>query len=239
MRRALAIALTFGTNAAAQQIHQSAPITNIAYEITADSGAVGRHQLGVSMTFDASGTAPVVLALPAWSPGHYVLLWFARRVSNFAPQQNGAPLEWRKLDFQTWEIKPRGAGQVRVSFQYLANAVDRAVAWTAPNFAFFNGTNVFLYPTGRGYDWPARVTVRTEPSWRIATGMDPAGANTFSALNYHDLTDMPFYVGRFAIDSPQIEGKWVRPGFYPASSLTPARRDRTFGWLQKFVPKHI
>lgn len=239
MLRALAIALIFGTNAAAQQIHQSAPITNIAYEITADSVSVGRHQLGVSMTFDVGGTAPVVLALPAWSPGHYVLLWFARRVSNFAPQQNGAPLEWRKLDFQTWEIKPRGTGQVRVSFQYLANAVDRAVAWTAPNFAFFNGTNVFLYPAGRGFNWPARVTVHTEPSWGIATGMDPAGANTFSASNYHDLTDMPFYVGRFAIDSTQVAGKWIRLAFYPASSLTPARRDRTFSWLQKFVPKHI
>src|SRR3954470_20340491 len=240
MRRALAIALTFGTNAAAQQIHQSAPITNIAYEITADSGAVGRHQLGVSMTFDVSGTAPVVLALPAWSPGHYVLLWFARRVSNFAPQQNGAPLEWRKLDFQTWEIKPRGTGQVRVSFQYLADAVDRAVAWTSPDFAFFNGTNLFLYPVGRGFDWPARVTVRTEPSWKIATGMAPVGGtNTFSASNYHDLTDMPFYVGRFGFDSAMVANRWIRLAWYRAASLTTARRDRTFDWLRKFVPQDV
>ena len=239
MLRAFVIATILAGSAGAQQLRQSAPITNIAYEITADSAAVGRRQLGVAMTFNVSGTAPIVLALPAWSPGHYVLLWFSRRVSNFAPQQNGAALEWRKLDFQTWEIKPRGAGQVRVTFQYLANAVDRAVAWTAPNFAFFNGTNVFLYPVGRGFSWPARVTVRTEPSWQIATGMDPAGANSFSATNYHDLTDNPFYVGRFAIDSTQIAGKWVRLAFYPASTLTPARRDRTFGWLQKFVPRHI
>ena len=239
MLRALVLATTLAGSAGAQQVRQSAPITNIAYEITADSAAVGRRQLGVAMTFNVSGTAPVVLALPAWSPGHYVLLWFSRRVSNFAPQQNGAALEWRKLDFQTWEIKPRGAGQVRVTFQYLANAVDRAIAWTAPNFAFFNGTNVFLYPVGRGFNWPARVTVRTEPSWRIATGMDPAGANSFSASNFHDLTDNPFYVGRFAIDSTQIAGKWVRLAFYPAATLTPARRDRTFGWLQKFVPQHI
>ncbi len=239
MLRAFTVAVILTGSAGAQQLHQSAPITNIAYEITADSAAVGRRQLGVAMTFNVSGTAPVVLALPAWSPGHYVLLWFARRVSNFAPQQDGAPLDWRKLDFQTWEIRPRGPGQVRVTFQYLANAVDRAVAWTAPNFAFFNGTNVFLYPVGRGFNWPARVTVRTEPSWRIATGMDPAGSNTFSASNYHDLTDNPFYVGRFAIDSTQIAGKWVRLAFYPASTLTAARRDRTFGWLQKFVPRHI
>jgi predicted metalloprotease with PDZ domain len=224
----------------AQPPRISAPISNISYEITADSSAVGRRQLGVAMSFTVAGTAPVILALPAWSPGHYVLLWFARRVSQFSAQSNGVPLDWRKLDFQTWEIKPRSSGTVRVTFNYLADAVDRAVAWTAPNFAFFNGTNLFLYPAGRGFNWPARVSVHTEASWSVATGMDPApGINNFTAANYHDLTDTPFYVGRFAIDSTQIAGKWIRLAWYPAASLTTARRDRTFGWLQKFVPAQI
>src|SRR5438132_2743531 len=224
----------------AQAVRVSAPITDVRYEITADSAAVARRQLGVSMSFHVSGNAPVVLALPAWSPGHYVLIWFARRVSQFSAESNGAQLPWKKVDYQTWEITPRGAGTVRVSFRYLADAVDRAVAWTSPNFAFFNGTNVFLYPVGRGFNWPAQVSVRTEPSWRIATGMDPApGTNNFTAPNYHDLTDMPFYVGRFAFDSTQIAGKWIRLAFYPAGSLTTARRDRTFGWLRKIFPAHI
>jgi predicted metalloprotease with PDZ domain len=243
MFRALGIGVIVMVGAqtlSAQPARVSAPITEISYEITADSAAVGRRQLGVTMSFRVNGTSPVILALPAWSPGHYVLLWFARRVSGFSAEAGNAPLDWKKLDFQTWEIHPRSAGVVRVSFSYLANAVDRAVAWTSPNFAFFNGTNLFLYPVGRGFNWPARVSVRTEPSWRIATGMDPApGTNAFTAGNYHDLTDMPFYVGRFAIDSTQIAGKWIRLAWYPAASLTPARRDRTFGWLQKFVPAEI
>jgi predicted metalloprotease with PDZ domain len=223
----------------AQAPRVSAPISNASYEVTADSSAVGRRQLGVAMSFTVAGAAPIILALPAWSPGHYTLLWFARRVSQFSAESNGVLLDWRKLDFQTWEIKPRSAGTVRVTFNYLADAVDRAVAWTSPNFAFFNGTNLFLYPVGRGFDWPARVAVRTEASWRVATGMNPGpGVNNFTAANYHDLTDMPFYVGRFAIDSTQIVGRWIRLAFYPAASLTTARRDRTFAWLQKFVPVH-
>ena len=241
MIRVSAIALiAFAAALPAQTLPTSAPITDVRYQITADSAAVGQRQLGVTMTFNVSGTAPVVLALPAWSPGHYVLLWFSRRVSEFNAESNGTSLDWKKLDFQTWEIQPRSAGTIRVSFRYLANAVDRAVAWTSPNFAFFNGTNVFLYPVGRGFNWPARVTVRTEPSWRIATGMDPvAEPNTFTAGNYHDLTDMPFYVGRFAIDSTMIAGKWIRLAFYPEATLTTARRDRTFAALRKFVPEHI
>ena len=85
----------------AQTPRISAPINNVSYEITADSSAVGRRQLGVAMTFTVAGSAPVVLALPAWSPGHYTLLWFARRMSQFSAQSNGVRLDWRKLDFQT------------------------------------------------------------------------------------------------------------------------------------------
>src|SRR4051812_12013041 len=243
MFRGLAIGVIVSAGAhtlSAQPARVSAPISDISYEITADSAAVGRRQLGVSMSFHVAGTAPVILSLPAWSPGHYVLLWFARRVSGFSARAGDAPLDWRKLDFQTWEIHPRSAGQVRVSFSYLADAVDRAVAWTSPDFAFFNGTNLFLYPVGRGFDWPARVMIRTEPSWRIATGMTPAGGtNTFSASNYHDLTDMPFYVGRFGFDSALVANRWIRLAWYPTSSLTPARRDRTFDWLHKFVPQDV
>ena len=236
----LLLILTLANHARAQSTRISAPISDIRYEITADSAAVGRRQLGVSMSFHVGSAAPVILSLPAWSPGHYTLLWFARRVSDFSATSNGTALAWRKLDFQTWEIQPRSAGNVRVSFQYLADAVDRAVAWTAPNFAFFNGTNLFLYPAGRGFNWPAHVSVRTEPSWKVATGMDPAaGANNFTARNYHDLTDMPFYVGRFALDSTRIADRWIRLAWYPAASLTPARRDRTFGWLRKFIPSDV
>ena len=70
-----------------------------------------------------------------------------------------------------------------------------------PTSLFFNGTNLFLYPEGRA----ARLsrdasTVRTEPDWRVTTGMPRAwrgrgAARTFAAANYHDLVDMPFFVG--------------------------------------------
>ena len=226
-------------SALGQRPRPSAPITDIHYEITADSAAVGRRQLGVVMSFRVASTAPVVLALPAWSPGHYTLLWFADACPG-SVESNGAPLDWRKLDFQTWEIQPHAAGPVRVSFNYLADTVDRAVAWTSPNFAFFNGTNLFLYPVGRGFDWPASVAVHTEADWRVATGMTPTDKpNKFREANYHDLTDMPFYVGRFAFDSTRASDRWFRLALYPASSLTTARRDRIFAWLRKFVPTEV
>jgi predicted metalloprotease with PDZ domain len=224
----------------AQHPATSAPITAIHYDVTADSAATSARQLAVTMTFHVATARPVVLALPAWTPGHYTLLWFASRVTHFGAEQSGRALDWHKLDHQTWKITPRAAGDVRVSFRYAADAIDRAVAWTAPNFAFFNGTNLFLYPVGRGFDWPARVTVHTTPGWRVTTAMTPVddAPNTFVERNYHDLVDMPFYVGRFDLDSTQAAGKWIRWALYPAGAMTPARRDSTLAWLAKILPAH-
>jgi len=234
------LAALAATTVQAQTRLVSAPISAVHYDVTADSASVGSRQLGVVMTFRASSTKPVVLSLPAWSPGHYTLLWFARRVSNFRAESNGSALEWHMLDYQTWEIMPKAPGEIRVSFRYLANTIDRAVAWTKPNFSFFNGTNLFMYPAGRSLDWGASVTVHTEPSWRVATGMTPSTQpNTFSATRYHDLVDMPFFVGRFAIDSTNVQNHWIRLAMYPDTVMTPARRTRFLGWVDRFVPAEM
>ena len=237
---AAAFALAPASGLQSQAPVVSAPISAIHYDVTADSAAVGRRQLGVTMTFRATSTRPVVLALPAWSPGHYTLLWFARRVSDFRAEANGSPLEWHMIDYQTWEVIPRAPGEIRVSFSYRADTIDRAVAWTKPDFSFFNGTNLFMYPAGRSLEWGATVTVHTEPSWRVATGMNPAAQpNTFTAKRYHDLVDMPFFVGRFGMDSTNVQNHWIRLAMYPEKEMTPARRQRFLGWVDRFVPAEM
>ena len=86
----------------------------------------------------------------------------------------GKPLKWDKLDYDTWRVQPGGARSVSVHFDYLADTLDNAMAWARPDFALFNGTNLFPYPEGRGLDFPATVTVKTEPGWIVATGMASA-----------------------------------------------------------------
>ena len=87
----------------------------------------------------------------------------------------------------------------------------------------FNGTNFFLYPEGRSPDFPAIVRIVTDSAWRIVTGMTPTAApNTFGASNYHDLVDMPFFVGRFGIDSTRVGATWARLAWYPLESVPPA-----------------
>jgi hypothetical protein len=50
---------------------RSAPIANVSYEVTFNRELAKRRAMSVTMTFDVSGTQPVLLSLPAWTPGAY------------------------------------------------------------------------------------------------------------------------------------------------------------------------
>jgi len=209
----------------------SAPISNIRYDVSFTRELASRRQLGVRMQFDVTGAGDVVLSLPAWTPGAYEMTWFARWVSGFSPTALGKPLTWDKLDYDTWRIRPAGARRIQVDFEFRADSLDNAMAWSRGDFAFFNGTNVFLYPEGRSLDFPALVRVHTEADWQVASAMHPgAEPGSFGEKNFHDLVDMPFFVGRFDLDSAQVGSVNVRLASYPAGQLSGA--PRTAFWQQ-------
>jgi len=218
----------------------SAAISDVRYEITFDSATAGARQIRVQMTFRTGGAEPVVLSLPAWTPGAYELSYFARNVLNFTARAGDRSLSWDKLDYDTWRIRPDGAQSISVGFDYLANSLDNAMAWSRPDFALFNGTNVFLYAEGQPFDQPARVTIHTTPGWQVATGMARGTQpGEFTAPNFHDLVDMPVFVGRLEVDSAQIAGTRYRLATYPVGVLSGASRARFWDQMRGFLPPLI
>jgi predicted metalloprotease with PDZ domain len=225
--------------APAQGVATSAPITDIRYEVTFTRANGERRQVASAMTFTVGGTEPVLLSLPKWTPGAYEIANFARDVSIFSAEQAGTSLAWDKIDPDTWRIRPRGVGEVTVRFDYLADSLDNANTWARPDFLLFNGTNLFPYPEGRGFDFPSSVTVNTEAGWKIVTGMTAAGPHRYAAANYHDLVDMPFFVGQFDLDSTQISGTWVRFATYPSGAVTGGARVAVWEALKLVIPAEI
>jgi predicted metalloprotease with PDZ domain len=221
---------------ASAQTERSLPVQKIEYQVTFDSATAESRTIKVGMSFTTSGSGSVLLSLPEWTPGAYEVGNFARFVNEFAATEDNSQLEWDKTDKDTWRVRVPRAGKVQVSFDYKADSLDNANSWSKPNFAFFNGTNLFLYPEGMGTDFSATVSVKTNPAWKIATGMKITSTNTYAASNYHDLVDMPFFVGEFDIDSTMIAGKTFRFASYPAGSITPIVRTGIFQQLQKIVP---
>ena len=142
------------------------------------------------------------------------------------------------MDFDTRRIRTGGARHLQVEFDYQADSFDNAMGWSTADFAFFNGTNVLLYPEGRGFSFPATVRITTEPDWRVATGMHPAAAGGYTEKNYHDLVDMPFFVGAFDYDSAMVGSLNVRLATYPAGWLSGAAREAFWAdYRRMFAPQ--
>jgi predicted metalloprotease with PDZ domain len=217
----------------------SARISEIHYEVIFTAASAARRQVTSEMRFTVGGEAPVILSLPSWTPGSYAINNFARNASNFYAEQAGAELRWDKIDHDSWRVFPRSAGPVRVRFEYKADSLENEGSWSRSDFLLFNGTNLFLYPEASSLDFPATVTVTTEAAWKVVTGMTSTGERTFTERNYHDLVDMPFFVGRFDVDSVQIAGRWLRLATYPAGTVPAAERAAVFEALNRVVPPQV
>lgn len=192
------------------------------------------------MMFNVATNDAVLLSLPSWTPGAYEISDYVRKVTGFAVTGEGGTPRWDKMDPDTWRIMPNGARSLTLSFGYAADSMDNAMAWSNREFAFFNGTNVLPYAEGRSMEFTATVTINTEGDWRVATGMTPATTpNTWTANNYHDLSDMPFFVGPLEIDSARIGETMFRTATYPRRILSGRDRERFWDQVRKMTPPMV
>ncbi|MEN8145007.1 MAG: PDZ domain-containing protein [Gemmatimonadota bacterium] len=195
-------------------------VSDISYTVIFNAELAATRTIRVEMSFRTASADPVVLSLPAWTPGSYELDNFARHVSSFSASSPAESIRWDMVDYDSWRVHPSEAGEVTVGFDFEADTMDVGMAWTAPDFAYFNGTNLFLFPEGQELSFPARVTIHTEPDWLIATGLDAAGGpGEFSAQSYHEVVDRPVFIGRFDLDSAEVEGTMYRLATYPEGTM--------------------
>src|SRR5688572_4247840 len=92
----------------------SAPISDIQYTVTVDCQLGAARTIRVAMRFATTGNTPVILSMPAWTPGAYEISNFAKYVSNFAAVAGTAALDWDKTDHDTWRINGANGRRVTV-----------------------------------------------------------------------------------------------------------------------------
>lgn len=139
----------------------------------------------------------ISLKMPAWMPGYYQIMDYARSVENVQAVAGGESIPVKKINENTWVIsgvknKPFAVKySIRTSKQFVANSyVDSARAYLVP-------ANTFLYIDERT-DIPVTVSILLNKSWNdIATGLDPVpGRPTeFTAPDFDILYDCPILIG--------------------------------------------
>ncbi|MBK9710016.1 MAG: M61 family metallopeptidase [Kouleothrix sp.] len=167
------------------------------------------HLYHVAVEIDGVAGPTLDLALPAWTPGSYMIREYARHVQAFAAEDGGRALPWRKVDKATWQIETGGASRVRLTYQVYANELSVRTSHLDGSHGYFNPATVCMYAVGRT-DEPLAVRVIAPAGWCVTTGLEPLdGAGdepAFVAKDYDELVDSPFECGTHRLLEFEVDG---------------------------------
>ncbi len=158
------------------------------------------HYFDVSIAVTGAGGDYVDFVMPAWAPGRYMIMDFARNVIRAsAVDLAGKSLKTERIDKSTYRVYP-GANGVVFRYSVYANCVSATFSSLSESGAIINGASLFMYVKNRE-TFPCSLSVYLPPNrgWSIVTplysGDEP---NVFYADNYRHLIDCPVTAGEFA-----------------------------------------
>jgi predicted metalloprotease with PDZ domain len=146
------------------------------------------HLVEVEVTAEAHADE-VAFALPAWSPGSYLVRDYARNVRDFAGFAGGSALPAEKRDKQTFVVAARGQPRVGLRYRVYAHELTVRTSHVDARHAFLHGPSLLMYLPGR-INEPATLALEAPPGWQVATTLPRAG-EAFRADDYHHLVDCP------------------------------------------------
>jgi len=176
---------------------------------TVNVSSLAGHLIDVSLHINLASNEGHELSLPAWIPGSYMIRDFAKNLVEIsAKDKDGNAVELRKLDKQTWKLAAN-SGPIEVCYRVYAYDLSVRSAYVFDDFAFFNGTSVFLALKSHR-DTPCLVTLvkpQLAPcdNWRVATTLPLANTTDhhefgeYQAKNYNELIDHPILLGNYDV----------------------------------------
>src|ERR1041385_885536 len=152
-------------------------------------------EVDVAIKHAANGPQKERLVMPVWTPGSYLVREFARHVQDFAATAAGQPLQWEKINKDTWRVVTNGAREWHATYRVYANELSVRTSELNSSHAFWNNANILMYLDGY-LKTPSTLRVLAPDVWKVATGLPivPGQKNTFRAENFDILYDSPFEV---------------------------------------------
>ena len=171
---------------------QTAPIRAILRPLD-----LAQHLIEVELTLPAEAVAAgAVVALPAWTPGSYLVRDYARFVDRMRFQDgNGAERPLVKLDKQRWQVPPSKCAVI-VRYRVYGNDLTVRTNHVDAGHAQIIPAATFLYLEGQ-MERPFEVRFQDFPkAWKVATAL-PKGKTGYLAPDFDTLVDSPFELGTF------------------------------------------
>jgi len=131
------------------------------------------HHYRVTLTVPQPA-GEVLLALPVWIAGSYMLREYGRHLSGLQARQGARALPLAQLDKTTWRARCTGRAVLTITCRVYANDTSVRGAFLDARRGFINPTALCLRVLGREAE-PHRLSLGRLPAgWLVATAMLPA-----------------------------------------------------------------
>ncbi|HHL31723.1 MAG TPA: M61 family peptidase [Oceanospirillales bacterium] len=163
------------------------------------------HLADVSVEFHDIKSQTFVVKLPVWRTGRYEILDLPANIRKFkAYDAKGRPLQWQKINKNSWQITSNGANSIEVHYQIYANRLRDRVSHIDSTHAFLDASGVFIYnEEQRQKSLEVRLQVPT--AWHSVSGLKSLAKDTFWAANYDQLVDSPIESGLHSLRTFTVE----------------------------------
>jgi predicted metalloprotease with PDZ domain len=189
------------------------------------------HLVHVETTISASGQSAhslpqsLVLFMPVWTPGSYLVREYARHVEAFTAE---APARSVKVRKDAWRVDTGGGARVLVRYRVYAGELTVRTNHVDETHAFLVGAALFLGIEGLE-QLGARVEIVAPRGWRAATSLPVAPAHgagdevlRFDAPDFDTLVDSPIELGLHREERFEAVGKPHRYAIWPARLVSDA-----------------
>jgi len=179
----------------AVNISNAASTPQISYTVTFPQAQA--HYVDIEMTITNLKQPDLVLKMPIWTPGSYLIREFAKNIEGFNASTNGKTIAFKKTRKNWWSINTQGLTNVKVSYSIYCNEISVRTSTVDASHGFLSTTGIFMYPEGM---LQASSTIHIIPyqGWnKISTSLEVVGNDPFTlhAPNYDILFDSPIEVG--------------------------------------------
>ncbi len=192
----LTIVIAFGLFASGTTALAQKSKSSMAYRVAMPRPAGQMFQV----VFTCTGIKADMLELkmPAWTPGYYQMLHYAKQVDNFkAMDGHGKAIAWTRPGANSWQLQTKNTATITVSYEVKATTAFVAQPFLDSTHGYIVPAGVFLYVAGM-INHPVTVTIEPYKNWSgIATGLEPVAGKKFTwhAADFDILYDSPLLAG--------------------------------------------
>lgn len=185
------------------------------------------HYLEVEMYINGYDKQELILKMPVWAPGSYLIREFPRHIEGFHAESSvGKILEFSKTNKNTWQIQNGKNSSLLIRYRVYAYDLTVRTSFIDADFAFVNGSSVFMYSENLR-NHPARLIIQPYKNWeKISTGLQKEGESPwiYKITHYDELADSPIQIGNheiytFSAAGVEHELAMVGPGNYNARRI--------------------